>query len=170
MQILAAGGVPPATDRRREADANNPKGYLEHEAMKGLKTNPSAIEGCEGRAVKVVAMLLPHLPADRTYRVLFVHRHLDEVVASQRKMIERLGKPAAPIRDEQLKAVLGRQVDEALRWCERTPGVSLLEVQHRALCLEPAEPIAAICGFLGLDLDESAMLAVSDPTLYRERQ
>lgn len=169
MQMLDAGGVSPLTDRQREADENNPRGYLEFEAVKSLKSNPAALDESEGHAVKVVAMLLPHLPPGRTYQVLFLHRRLDEVVASQRKMIERLGRPAAPISDSQLQAVLERQVEQALWWCADTPGVQCLELQHRSLCLTPEVAVQKIGDFLGGGIDREAMLAVPDPALYRER-
>lgn len=41
MQMLAASGIEPVTDRRREADADNPRGYFEIEAIKQLRQNAS---------------------------------------------------------------------------------------------------------------------------------
>ncbi len=169
MQMLAAGGVPPLTDARRAADENNPKGYLELEAVKKLTTDPTALDAGHAHAVKVVAMLLPHLPRDHRYFVLFLHRDLQEVIASQRQMIRRMGKPAVPLGDDQLRAALEGQVRRSLAWCQQTSGVELRELQHRDLCLRPEVAIETIVDFLGPGLDREAMQAVPDPTLYRQR-
>jgi hypothetical protein len=36
MQMLVAGGMPILTDRFREADEDNPKGYFELESVKAM--------------------------------------------------------------------------------------------------------------------------------------
>ena len=38
MQMLVAGGMPAVSDGLRAADADNPRGYFELEAVKKLKT------------------------------------------------------------------------------------------------------------------------------------
>ena len=45
-----------------------------------------------GKAIKVVSPLLKDLPADKNYKVLFVRRDLREVLASQKKMMDRRGE------------------------------------------------------------------------------
>src|SRR5579864_9363376 len=98
MQMIVAGGIPALTDGLRTADENNPKGYFEWEPAKSLKDHPEAIVAGEGKVVKIVSALLKQLPADREYRIVFMQRPLEEVVASQNKMLTRLGRevPAAP--------------------------------------------------------------------------
>jgi hypothetical protein len=84
MQMLTAGGIPVATDKCRRADADNPCGYFELEAVKAIARDASFLDGCRGKAVKIIHALLPHIKVDREYRVVFMRRHLDEVLASQR--------------------------------------------------------------------------------------
>ncbi len=95
MQILQAGGWPLLTDGRRTPDASNPWGYWEYEPATRLHQDAAWLPSACGSAVKIVATLLPCLPPAINYRVIFMERPLEEVVASQQKMLQRLGQPAA---------------------------------------------------------------------------
>ena len=90
MRMLEQGGLPVLIDGVRTADDDNPNGYYEFEAVKQTREDASWLEGSEGKAVKMVYRLLYDLPPDRAYRVLFMTRNLDEVLASQRVMLTRL--------------------------------------------------------------------------------
>ena len=83
MQMLAAGGVPILSDGERVADADNPRGYCEWEKVKLLPKTPDLIAEAEGKAVKVISQLLFSLPLSHEYKVIFLRRPLEEVVASQ---------------------------------------------------------------------------------------
>src|SRR4029077_10320628 len=61
MQMLAAGGQPVLTDGLREADTDNPLGYFEYEPVKQLHRDARWFQHAEGKAVKIVSPLLPHL-------------------------------------------------------------------------------------------------------------
>ena len=91
MQMLEAGGMETVTDGQRAPDADNPKGYYELERVKRLKEDHAWLAEAEGKALKVVSMLLYDLPADFRYRVLFMERDLDEILSSQRTMLARRG-------------------------------------------------------------------------------
>lgn len=69
MQMLVAGGIEPVTDRGREADADNPRGYFEIEAIKQLKQEASWLAEARGKAVKAVSQLLYDLPSTERYRI-----------------------------------------------------------------------------------------------------
>src|SRR5690349_19374505 len=96
MQMLAGGGVEILTDAIRTADDDNPRGYLEFEPVKKTKQDSSWVPAARGKAVKMVSQLLYDLPPAERYRIIFMSRDLDEVLASQEKMLARLGRPAAP--------------------------------------------------------------------------
>src|SRR5512135_2888827 len=108
MQMLQAGGLSLLTDQRRTADKHNPRGYFEYEAVKQTGADVSWLEKAGGRAVKVIHLLLRHLPADRQYRVIFMLRDLREVVASQRAMLKDSGRTGALIPDDKLAGVFER--------------------------------------------------------------
>src|SRR5438477_21255 len=103
MQVLEAGGIEVVTDNQRVADTDNPRGYRELERVKKIKEDASWLPEVRGKAVKMVSQLLYHLPPTERYFVLFMERDLDEVLASQEKMLARLGQPAAP-RDDMRRA------------------------------------------------------------------
>ena len=91
MQMLEAGGMDVLTDGRRTADEDNLKGYYEYEKVKALKTDNSWLPRAGGKAVKIISELLRHLPGTHTYRVIFMRRAMEEILASQDRMLIRRG-------------------------------------------------------------------------------
>ncbi len=170
MQALHAGGLALVSDGQREADASNPCGYMELEAVKALpRGGHSFLDQAQGRAVKIIHALLRHLPATHGYRVVFMWRDLDEVVASQRKMLERQGRPGASIPDATLAQVFGRQRDEAMAWLKAQPHIQTCRIDYAAAVQDPTSTMREVATFLGLPLDVAAMAQAVDPTLHREK-
>ena len=95
MQMLHAGGLEILTDAVRTPDGSNPKGYFELEAVKDLDKggSPAWLAAARGKAVKIVSSLVRWLPESHDYQVIFMQRNLDEVVASQNKMLADRGSP-----------------------------------------------------------------------------
>ncbi len=166
MRMLAAGGVPLFTDGVRGADADNPLGYFEHEAVKRLREDASWAPGAAGKAVKVVSALLPALPEGFQYRVILMRRPLEEVLASQRRMLGRRGAPAADD-DARMEALFGRHLAETERWLAARPGVRSLAVDYPEALAAPADTARRVAAFLGGGLDAAAMAAAVDPALRR---
>jgi hypothetical protein len=172
MQMLRAGGIEPLTDGARAADADNPRGYLELEAVKRIREDPRFLADAGGRAVKVIAQLLPFLPrgAAFVYRVIFIERDLDEVLASQRAMLDRLGRRGAELPPERLRAVFATQAGQAKEALRARADVRLVEVEHAAVLADPRATARVLADFLGGDLDVEAMAAAVDPDLHRQRR
>ncbi len=169
MQMLDAGGIPAMADEIREADVDNPRGYFEFEVVKATRDDASWLEESAGKVVKMVYRLLYDLPQDRSYRVVFMRRELGEVVASQKKMLERLGKPQSKQDDEGMADLFRRQLADFEKWVEGQDCLQILYVNYRDM-IEDAQPqVARIKEFLGRDLDTSAMADVVTPSLYRNR-
>ena len=172
MQMLAAGGVPAFADDHRPADASNERGYLEHELARRLAVESSWVAQARGKAVKVVAQLVPHLPRNEKYRVVMMHRPLEEVVASQKKMLGRLGKDGGRITDEALKATFARQVSQvrSLLVHLRKEGVlDLLDVKYHDVLENPAAIASRLAAFLGEGFDAQRAVAAVDSSLRHER-
>ena len=175
MQILAAGGIPPLTDALRPADASNPRGYLEFEAVKRLKMDRSWLPQARGHALKVIHLLLPELvgtPGTEglRFRVVMMRRPVAEVVASQRAMLARQGRASATVPDAQLGKLFADQLERVERMVAGDTNFEVLTVHYPALVADPVPEIARINAFLGSSLDEAAMLRQVDPALYREKQ
>jgi len=169
MRMLEAGGLPPLTDAVREADRDNPLGYYEYEPVKRLAADSSWVAQAEGRAVKMVYALLRHLPSDRRFRVLLMRRDLDEVVRSQNRMLQRLGRPPRKISDERAVAMFRAHLADTERWLEQAAHCAWMRVDYNALLADPRPRAAEVGAFLGGGLDVAAMAAVVDPSLYRNR-
>ena len=170
MQMVHAGGVPAVADGVRRADDDNPRGYFEFERVKALRTDKGWLDAAAGKVVKVVHMLLAELPDDRDYRVLLLERDLDEVLASQRKMLDRLGKTGGGLSPDRMKAAFTAQLRAVDAMLAGRPRMPVLRLVYRDVVADPAASAAAINAFLGGGLDEAAMRAAVDATLYRNRR
>ena len=170
MKMLEAGGIPPMTDNIRTADDDNPKGYYEYERAKKLREGDTAwLPDSQGKAVKIIAALLTHLPSDYEYRVLFMRRKIDEVLASQTKMLENRGEETK-VDDETMKDLFNKHLKQVRGWMNSQPNLLYLDLDYNAMLANPDPYIRQINQFLGGNLDEEKMLAVIDKSLYRQRQ
>jgi hypothetical protein len=170
MQMLEAGGLPAHTDGNREADENNPRGYFEWEELKqiGRYRNLLDQEGLEDRAIKAVSAVIQKMPAKYNYKVIFMHRPVDEIAISQNKMLGRGAENAGELAD--LAEKLERHRDEVLGWLHRAGNVECLVVDYPTLVSEPELTVSALASFLGDKLTTPvAMVEAIDPTLYRNR-
>ncbi len=102
MKMLVEGGIAVLTDGIRAADESNPEGYYEFEKVKQLDKagDLSWLNEARGKAVKIISYLLQRLPDTFDYRVIFMHRDLHEVIASQNRMLERLGEKKGDLPDD----------------------------------------------------------------------
>ena len=98
------------TDNVRTADEDNPKGYYELEIVKKPDEDQSWVEGAQGKVVKVISQLLKPLPKEYDYRVIFMRRDMDEILASQNRMLIRRGEDADAISDEQMAMIFDRHL------------------------------------------------------------
>ena len=170
MQMIAKGGIPALTDEIREADDDNPKGYYEFEPVKKTKNDASWLERAPGKVVKMVHLLLLDLPLDRDYRVVFTRRNIEEVVASQDVMLKRGGKSTGNLSQEKIIKVFQTQLQKVNLYLEEHTNFRVLYVHYNELISDPKPPVKAINDFLGGELNTDAMLAVGDPSLYRQRR
>jgi hypothetical protein len=168
MQMLAQGGVEVVTDNIRTSDIDNPRGYYEFEQVKKLKEDASWLPGTRGKGFKMVSQLLYDLPPSEAYRIVFMRREFDEMLASQEKMLERLGKPAAP-RDE-IRRAFTQHLDRLFAWLKEQPNMKVLFVRYQDLVANPGEQAGLVNEFFGGRLDVDKMAAAVDPSLYRNRK
>ncbi len=168
MQMLQAGGLAIFTDHNREADEDNPEGYLELEQVKHLNADNSFMLAAPGKVVKVVAPLIPYLPAELSYRVIYLERDFDEIIASQKKMLRRQDKSSADMDDETMRLLLARQSVDALKILNEKR-VPVLRVPYRAVIENSGEAARRVSAFLQLSLDQLAMVGAVKRDLYRNR-
>jgi hypothetical protein len=123
----------------------------------------------------MVSMLLLDLPNDRPYKVVFMRREMREVLASQRKMLERLGEQEPmteeeAVREDRIMASNYRthlvKVHNAVA---KLPNIEILYVRYNDALSDPTSVVNAVNEFYNGELDVEAMSTVVDPSLYRNR-
>jgi hypothetical protein len=167
MQMLAGGGVEVLTDAIRTADTDNPRGYLELEKVKKIKQDASWLPEARGRVFKMISQLLYDLPPSERYRVVFMQRDLDEVLASQEKMLARLGQTAAP-RDA-MKRSYQSHLARLSDWLRGQKNISTLYLRYSNVVRQPFEESQRVAAFLERELNIDAMAEAVDPSLYRNQ-
>lgn len=172
MQLLEKAGLPLFTDRERYADDNNPKGYLEHNAVMSLHRDSTWVPLAKDKVVKVVAPLLKYLPDSFSYKVIFMRRPLDEIMRSQQRMLERMGKREGETEETyslKLQQQYERVLNRTKRWMKKRRTVQQLDVDYHEALKQPAKLAQRLSEFLGRPISEETARAVIDPSLYRER-
>ena len=169
MRLLEAASVPVLQDATRPPDESNPRGYYELSAVRATATDARWVARASGHAVKVIHRLLAALPRDRVYRVIVMRRPVREVVASQDRMLARLGEPVSGLPPARLEAVLAAQLDEAMALLDREPCFTWMGVDVHALVDDPEVEIARVLDFLDLPARPGSLVHVVEPALLRER-
>jgi hypothetical protein len=187
MQMLEAAGFPLRYDRLRTPDSHNPRGYYEFAPIKGIRNDATIVVGAEGRGIKVVAPLLPSMPPGFDYRVVFIERDMQEVLASQRVMLEGTGATTAKrgADDVALAKAFESSLRAAKAWIETSAGTRGCFVSYARTVEAPATTARTILKFLEAHSRMPAALAaeikndrervvdrmvsVLDPSLYRQR-
>lgn len=171
MRMLAAGGVTVLEDGVRTADVSNPNGYFEFEPVKELDKDGDLtwLPGARGKAVKIISLLLTWLPETYDYRVLFMHRDLDEILASQRAMLVRRGETADGADDARMRQLYTSHLQQTERLLAGRRCFRTLHVQYRDVVNAPAAAAERVAAFLDLPLDRAGMATAVDSGLYRNR-
>ena len=170
MKMLEAGGMTVLADHVRTADEDNPEGYYEFERVKKIEHDQSWLEDARGKVVKMISALLKHLPPGYRYKVIFMRRKIEEVLASQRQMLIRRGKPTDATSDEKMAAFFANHLRRVEEWLAAQPSVEILYVSYNDLMQAPEVHCATVARFLGLPLDPARMAQVASGSLYRQRR
>lgn len=171
MKMLDAAGVAIMTDAVRTADVDNPKGYFEFERVKDLEKDPDRtwVRGARGKALKVISWLLKDLPDDNAYQIVFMRRDIDEVLASQNKMLQHRGEQDTT--DDAIMAEAYRNHLAAVRiMARKKPNWSLVEIRYDEAIRDPAAVAQRVNEFLGGRYDVGRMVEAVDEKLYRNRK
>lgn len=169
MQMLAAGGIDICTDNRRKADDDNPQGYYEFEKVKELQTDSAWVHTMRGKAIKVISFLLYYLPVSLQYKVIFMQRDLQEILLSQKKMLDRSGQRTHTLKDEVLAQKFKIHLQKITKWIATQKNIECLYVSYNAILEDPLSYIYDIQIFLQRAIDIKGMASVVDLSLYRNR-
>ena len=169
MRMLEAGGMEVVTDNIRKADVDNPRGYYEFERVKKLKEDSSWLGDTKGKVFKMVSMLLYDLPKDQNYRVIFMKRNMDEMVSSQRKMLERQKPEQADVDYKKMATLYEKHLRDIKPWLETQENIDVIYISYNDLIENPLENLTHLNRFLDNRLEVDSMLKMLDKSLYRNR-
>ncbi len=169
MQMLEAGGITILKDNIRTPDDDNPKGYYEFERVKQIANDRAWLADAQGKAVKMVSALLMQLPPGYTYKVIFMRRQMDEILRSQKVMLNRRQQPPDKVSDEKMALFFQNHLKQVETWLAAQPNVQTLYIHYNEMLTDPQGQVNRIAQFLGLQLDVAKMVGVVDHKLYRER-
>jgi hypothetical protein len=171
IQMLKVGGIEPVTDNLRLADESNPKGYYEFERVKKLKDGDTQwVKSATGKSVKVISALLDGLPPGYQYRIVFMQRNMDEILASQKQMLISRGEPADRVSDEQLAEIFQKHLQKTTAWLAGQPNMQVLYINYNDMLKDPSPSLKQVNQFLDGKLNVEEMAGVIDENLYRQRK
>jgi hypothetical protein len=123
----------------------------------------------QGKAVKVIAALLTHLPSAYTYQIIFMRREMPEILASQRKMLINRGEDPNKIDDDEIARLFEMHLSTVISWINTQPNMKRIDINYNQLLKDPRPQAELINRFLGLTLNVEEMVKVINPDLYRQR-
>ena len=169
MQILESGGMKVVTDNIRKANEDNPHGYYEYERVKEIKDDADWLKETRGKAFKMISQLLYDLPSNENYKVIFMKRKMNEILASQSKMLERRGNVKDGISDEKMGEFFDKHLSKIIDWIEGRKYIDVLYIDYNNLLINPEEHIKTLNRFLNYRLNEENAVKVINKSLYRNR-
>jgi hypothetical protein len=128
------------------------------------------MQQAEGKAVKVISALLQYLPPQHTYKIIFMQRPMQEVLASQAVMLERQGAQGGKADDQTLGTVFAQHLDHIEHWLAMQQNMTVLPVNYHETVANPEEIATRVTQFLDLPLVVDAMVRTVDPRLHRQRR
>ncbi len=169
MRMLDAGGMPILTDGERKADLDNPQGYYEFEQVKQLAHDKTWLANADGKAVKVVSLLLYDLPTDLQYKVIFMERKMEEILASQARMLQNRNVDQ-PTGDAEMYTHFDTHLRKVKEWLCARSNLSVHYCKYNDVVAHPSRHAEEICRFLDVKLDVEAMACAVRIDLYRQRK
>lgn len=170
MNMLESGGMDILTDSIRTPDENNPKGYYEFERVKKLREGDNTWIGqAQGKVVKVISFLLKDLPPGFEYRIIFMRRNMEEILASQKKMLQQRGENTDIEKDRALRVSFEKHLHQTREWLKQQKGFRVYYVSYNDLLVNPDPYVEGISQFLEIPLSCERMREVIDNNLYRNR-
>ncbi len=165
MQILKSGGMKVVTDNIRKANEDNPHGYYEYERVKKIKEDTAWLKETRGKAFKMISQLLYDLPSNENYKIIFMNRKMNEILASQSKMLERMGSNKGGKKKEKMGKFFDKHLCEIKDWIESRKCMAVLYIDYNDFLVNSDEHIKTLNRFLNYKLNEKKAIKVIDKSI-----
>lgn len=170
MQMLEAGGIPIVTDHIRKADEDNLQGYYEFEKVKTIKQDSSWLENCHGKVFKMVSALLYYLPKDNKYKVIFMKRKMEEMLASQNMMLQRQGQKGDNVSDDEMAKKFEKHLRKIENWLAKQTNMEVIYINYNEVIENPYENARIVSRFINGRPNVDKMARVVKKSLYRQKK
>jgi len=173
MMMLSAGGVNLITDEDHYVNEDNPGGFFEFEKVHELINDTSWLSQVHGKAIKVISRLVYDLPADYCYKLIFMRRNLDEVIASQKRMLIRRGRVDAYAHycnNTKIRDFFVLHLKQVANWLKCQSNFDVIYINYDDVVFHPLVQSKRINCFLGGHLNIAEMASVVNIELYRQRK
>jgi hypothetical protein len=164
MQLFAKSTISVLSDGQREKDINNPEGYYELEAVKGIVKDNSFLNEAQGKVVKIVAPLPTFLDKKLKYKAVFMRRDMDEILRSQEKM---LSKDQTSER-EKFRTIYEFHLNKTYKFFKEN-NIPCLDINYKELVSDPEPQLLKLIDFCQMETQVDELIAVVKPELYRNR-
>jgi len=93
----------------------------------------------------MVSMLLYHLPSHKRYKIIFMQRTMEEILASQRPMLEPLGRENGRPTDEEMGELFKNHLREIDRWLANQENIDVLYLRYNDVIEKPIDSVRILC-------------------------
>lgn len=164
MQILEKSSLEILTDGIRQKDNNNPEGYFELDAVKGIVKDNSFLKSAAGKVVKIVAPLPIFMDKSLSYRVIFMRREIEEILRSQEIMLNKDQQAER----QKFAAIYETHIQKTYQFFVSN-NIPYLDVPYKELIQNPEHELEKIIAFLEIDAVWQDLASAVNPSLYRNR-
>ncbi len=169
MNILKAGSMDVSDDNTRVADEDHLDGCYEFENVKNLKEYSSWINHAEGKSEKIISIFLFNISMPYTYKIIFMVRRFDEILASQKIMLQKRAGEISDTNDKEMIRIFTKHINAMHKWLDKQDSIDIIYQNCNRVIKVPRESSQIINIFLGGGLDKGKMVDVVNKYLCRNR-
>ena len=182
MQILDAAGIPPFTDLHSPSRRLKPKRLLRARTnclftLESRQVLDQSRKGYGNQSRRTTSRQFAAQTEETKskseplhYRVLFMERDMEEILQSQERMLQRLGKSSGTVeKGANISRPYRQQERHAKSWCA-TLGIHAMSVSFDDVVHYPDKILLQIADFPSVADKIPAMRAYIDPALHRSRK
>lgn len=142
--------------------------------MKGVKKLPKGditrLKDAEGKAIKIISELLKYLPDTHKFKLLFMCRNINEIMASQNNMLQNRAIHESHTSNGDLAKLLNKNLNQIYTWIDEHSHVEYININYNKMLDDPLPILNEINKFLNRNLIIDKIAAIIDPSLYRQRR
>ena len=128
------------------------------------------MKDAEGKAIKIISELLKYLPDTHKFKLLFMCRNINEIMASQNNMLQNRAIHESHTSNGDLAKLLNKNLNQIYTWIDEHSHVEYININYNKMLDDPLPILNEINKFLNRNLIIDKIAAIIDPSLYRQRR